>query len=179
MSMTTKLCKGVTYHEGVPLIKSHDPRITWSCEIAWQTKIIKYPLLQCLWLPNLAERVYTIRSFLAYAHIILSSRGLVRSRKILDLLYLYYNKPRWWITMRSFHLQRYTTVWTCGHVRPRDKLTTSPLSQYLSPPNLARSLHSMRSLVTWQINYVISPLPQWLWLPNLARWFYTRKSFLR
>ena len=36
-------------------IKSHDHIIMWSCRIKWQTKIIIYPLTQCLWLSILAE----------------------------------------------------------------------------------------------------------------------------
>ena len=33
MSMVTKLCRVVTYHEGLPTIRSHDPLTTWSCKI--------------------------------------------------------------------------------------------------------------------------------------------------
>ena len=62
---------------------------------------------------------------------------------------------RWWLTMRSFHPQSFTTLWTRSHVRPRDKLKTSSLPQCLWPPNLAEcyihrgaSLHINRSLVT-------------------------------
>ena len=40
MSMATKLGRIVTFHEGIPLRKSHDPLTTWSCEITWQTKNI-------------------------------------------------------------------------------------------------------------------------------------------
>ena len=43
-TIATKLDKVVTYHEGVPPIKSHDPLITWFSEITWQTKIIISPL---------------------------------------------------------------------------------------------------------------------------------------
>ena len=40
MPMGTKLGRVVTYHEGIPPIKSRDPLITWSCEITRQTKTI-------------------------------------------------------------------------------------------------------------------------------------------
>ena len=33
MLMATKLGKVVTYHERIPYKKSHDPLITWSCDI--------------------------------------------------------------------------------------------------------------------------------------------------
>ena len=42
--MATKLARMVTYFEGLQGIKSHDPFITWSCEIMRQTKIIISPL---------------------------------------------------------------------------------------------------------------------------------------
>ena len=42
MHMAIKLGRGVTYHEGVPPIKSHDPLITWSCKITRQTKPIYF-----------------------------------------------------------------------------------------------------------------------------------------
>ena len=38
MSIPTKLCRVVFYHQGLPPIKLHDPLITWSFEITWQTK---------------------------------------------------------------------------------------------------------------------------------------------
>ena len=38
MSMATTLCRMVTYSEGFPPIKSHDPIATWSLEITGQTK---------------------------------------------------------------------------------------------------------------------------------------------
>ena len=51
--MATKLGRMITYLDGLLSIKSNDPLITWSCEITWQTKNNLYPLLQCLWPPNL------------------------------------------------------------------------------------------------------------------------------
>ena len=36
----TKLGRVVTYHEGLPPIKSHEALITWSSNISWQTKFI-------------------------------------------------------------------------------------------------------------------------------------------
>ena len=39
----------VSYHEGLPPVMSHDSLITWSSEITGKTKIIVFPLWQCLW----------------------------------------------------------------------------------------------------------------------------------
>ena len=33
MLMATKRCRVVTYHHGLPFIMSHNPSITWSCEV--------------------------------------------------------------------------------------------------------------------------------------------------
>ena len=54
MFMATKLARVVTDHEGLSLIKSHDPLIKEPWEIAWQTKII-IPLPEWLWPPNFAR----------------------------------------------------------------------------------------------------------------------------
>ena len=63
MLMTTKLGRGVTYHERVPPIKSHDPWITWSCKIMWQTKAIISPLPWWQLLQNLAAVRLTMRVY--------------------------------------------------------------------------------------------------------------------
>ena len=44
MPMATKVGRVVTYHEGLPPIKSHDRLITWSCKITGQTKFVITPL---------------------------------------------------------------------------------------------------------------------------------------
>ena len=46
MSMATKLGRVVTYNDVLPSIKSHDPLMTWSCDITSQTKSIRSPLPQ-------------------------------------------------------------------------------------------------------------------------------------
>ena len=46
--MATRLGRMVTYLRRLLPIKSHDPLNTWSCKIAWQTKIIISPLPQSL-----------------------------------------------------------------------------------------------------------------------------------
>ena len=55
MPMVTKLVRLVTYHEGLPPIKSNDTWIMWFCEIAWQTKNVISPLLEYLRPQNLAN----------------------------------------------------------------------------------------------------------------------------
>ena len=49
MPKATKLGRMVTHHEGLQLITSLDPSITWPCEDTWQIKYFTYPLV--LWTP--------------------------------------------------------------------------------------------------------------------------------
>ena len=51
--MVTKLGRVVTYHKGLPPIKSNDLLIWWSCKITSQTKNVTSPLPKSLWPPNL------------------------------------------------------------------------------------------------------------------------------
>ena len=90
LSMATKLNKVVTYHEGLPLIKWHDP-VTWSCKITWKTKTIITPLPQCLWPWNLAGWWLTIRDSYSWSHVTLWSCVLTRSHDKLKPFYLHYN----------------------------------------------------------------------------------------
>ena len=53
-----QIWQGVTYCEGFPAAKPHNPLITWFCEI--KLKLL-YPLPQLLWLPNLVEWQLTLK----------------------------------------------------------------------------------------------------------------------
>ena len=46
--MATKLGRKVIHHDRLLPINFHDPPITWSCEITWNTKTIISPLSQWL-----------------------------------------------------------------------------------------------------------------------------------
>ena len=87
---------------------------------------------------------------------------------------------RWWLIMRSFHRQSYTTFWTLDHMRPCDKLkniiSTTAVPMATNP---RRVVITQSCKITWQIRCVTSTLPQWLWLPNMAGWFYTMKIVLQ
>ena len=81
-------CQGDILPQGAPIIMSHGPLITWSYEIRWQTKTIKSPLPQCLWLPNL---VWWRLTFWGLLLIKLLDPDLARSRNKLKPLYLHYH----------------------------------------------------------------------------------------
>ena len=51
--MTTKIDRMMTYFDGLLAKEAHDHLITWSFEIAGQTKIIISLTRQCLWPSNL------------------------------------------------------------------------------------------------------------------------------
>ena len=88
--MATKLGRIVTYLDGLLTIESHDPLITWSCEITWKSNITISPLPQSLYLPNLARWRLVMRDFYS-CYSILWSCGLARSGNKLKLLYLHYH----------------------------------------------------------------------------------------
>ena len=75
--MASKLGRVVTYHEGLPPIKSYDPLNTWFFEITWQTKTIM-PLLKplCLWPTNLKGWLHAMRSICPLSKMNLWSRGI-------------------------------------------------------------------------------------------------------
>ena len=83
-------CRMVTNIQGFLAILLN-PLVTWTWEFAWETKNIYSPR-QCQWPPNLAGWGYIMRSFLPYTQTTILSRDIVRSRKVLDQLYLYYFK---------------------------------------------------------------------------------------
>ena len=83
-------CRMVTNIQGFLAILLY-PLVTWTWEFAWETKNIYSPR-QCQWPPNLAGWGYIMRSFLPYTQTTILSRDIVRSRKVLDQLYLYYFK---------------------------------------------------------------------------------------
>ena len=73
--------QGGDFPLGTSTIKMSDyPLITFSCKILWQTKTIISPLPRCIWAPNLAMW----RG--------LQSRGFVRLRDKLNVLYLHLQK---------------------------------------------------------------------------------------
>ena len=59
----TKPNRMVTYLEEPPAKKSHDHFLTWSCKITLKIKYIISPLIQGLWLTNMARWLYIMRSF--------------------------------------------------------------------------------------------------------------------
>ena len=90
---------------------------TWSCKVSWQSKTIISPLPQLLWLPNLADWWFTLRSSYQFIDMTFYSRGLVKSRGKLKTLYLCYHKLGKVLTnheelsFKKFHDP--STTWFC------------------------------------------------------------------
>ena len=149
VSMATKLGRIVNYLGSLLPIKSHDPLITWSCKIIWKTKIMISSLPQCLWPPNLAgqrscEITWQTKIIITPLPQCLWSPKLVS----------------WWLTMRVFQPSCYSTLWSCGLVRSRDKLKTLYLHYHNAYGHKTRqddvlpwvtSTHE----VTWPYNHVV------------------------
>ena len=152
----TRLGRNVTYHEGVPPIRSQDPWISWFC--------ISLDKLKQLFLHyynayghKICQNGYLLKRFLlikSHDHIIMWSCEITWQTKVITYPLPYYlllpSSTEWVHKMRSF------PSW-----------------------NLKHPLITWSWKFTWQIKYVIYPLPQWLWLPNLPGWFYIMNSSLR
>ena len=82
--IATKLGRIVAYFDVLLLLYSSDSLITWSCYITWQAKNISLAP-QYLWPPILARWWHTHSK----NYIILQSRSFVRSRDLLNTLYLH------------------------------------------------------------------------------------------
>ena len=80
--MDTRISRVVIYHKGLIPIKSHDPLITWSCEITWQTKIIITQLTEWFMVTKLCSMGTYLDGFLT----IKSHDPLITKQ-----LYLHYN----------------------------------------------------------------------------------------
>ena len=123
--------------------------IAWSCEITWLTKIFIYATTT---MPMAIKRgrvgIYNeeLSSIKSWNPLIKwSSKVTWNINSLVSLLQQVLwlpNLVRCLLTMRSFHPESHTTVWTCGYVKPRD---ISPLPQCLWPTNQAPLLHTMRS----------------------------------
>ena len=67
-SWPSNLERMVTYIDGLPPIKSHNPLITWSCEITWQTESIIISTPECLRQPNLTGCWLALRGLYPYIY---------------------------------------------------------------------------------------------------------------
>ena len=93
--MATKLCKMVTYLDGLLPIKLHDPLITWLCEILGKTKTIISPLTLDQWPPKKSRNPLNIGSCEVTRQIINMVFPLSQCLWSPNLL-------GWWHTPRSF-----------------------------------------------------------------------------
>lgn len=143
MSMTTKLRRVMTYHEGILPIKSHRPLISWPSVIIWHNKIIISPLTLFIWLPNFAGWWLTRWAPAIKSHettITQLCKIMWQNKIIISQLpqYLWLsNLAGWWLTIRDSYPQSHMTHSSGGFASSRDKLKTYPLSRRPWPPKLA------------------------------------------
>ena len=130
--MANKLWRALTYHLGLPPVKSHGHLITWSTEITWQTKRIISSLTQCLWPPSL-EGWWLILGY-------------------------FYQKVKWSceITWQNHYIS--TTIVPMATKLGR----VVTYREALLPKMSHRSWVKWFSENTWQIKTIISLLPQCL-----------------
>ena len=140
----------------VLLRKSHDPLITWSCKITWQTKIVIFLLPQRLWLPNLVGRWLTLRGVYLQSHMTFEPSGFARSSDNLKIFYLSYHSG-----YRS-------------QTRHDDDLPWGVPSHNATGPF---SHADLQNHVTEITKMIISRLIQCLWPANLTGCWLTLRGF--
>ena len=128
MPIATKLGRVVTYHKGLPPIKSHDPLITCSFEITWQTGNI----ISLLHIPTATKlgRMMTYSERLLF--ITLLNPLLTRSCNITwQINTIIFPLPQclqplkltgWGLPMRGSYTWSHITLWQRDLVRSRDNL---------------------------------------------------------
>ena len=142
MLMATKLGRVVTYHEGLPSTKLHDPLVTQPCKIIWQTKTFISPLPQYLGTPNLAGwwKLLLIKSH--YPSFMWSCGIRWKTKTLISSLPQCPWPPNlvvWWLTMRGSHSQSHMTLWSRCLERSRDELNTH------------LCYHNVYGYQTWQV----------------------------
>ena len=130
MPMTTKFGRVLTYHEGLPSIKSHDPLIMWFCEITQQTiSITTMPMATELgWVVNSLEGLLTIKS----------KKSSIK-----------------WSCEITWHIKDIISLPAYGH-----QAWQGGYNEELSSIKSHDILAMWFCEVTWQIKYATSPLAQ-------------------
>ena len=88
VSMVIKVGRAVIYHAGLTPIASKKPWNSWSCQVTWQIKFIKFPIFSWLWSLYILGWWYIARSSHLLSNLILWSCGPVRLQNKLNILYI-------------------------------------------------------------------------------------------
>ena len=187
--MATRRCKMVTYLDRNQPVKSHDPLITWSCKIMWQTKTTIFPL--SVPMVTKLDKMVTYLDGLLPIKSHLWSWGLKRSHSKLK----YISTTKVWAATKLGRMITYLDglqpkkpndpFWLlCGLIKSRDKLKAyistiiaslatkgGGMVTYLDvllPITSNNPLITWSFEITWQIK-IISLLPQRLRPSNLSK----------
>ena len=112
--MTTWLGSVVTYLEGLPFLRWHNPLIMWSCEIKWKTKTITFPI------PEYPRSRYKLKTYIHYHNAAIKRGRVVSYCEGLPIMKLHDPLIMW----------SYRIMWQIKNV-------LSALQKWLKPPNVA------------------------------------------
>ena len=117
----------VTYHEGFPPLKSHDPLNTTSQELNWQIKVLHLHYHNIYshqtWQGDILLGVLTHKvtlSFITWSCEVMWKIKYVMSPLSRDQWPP--NMARCWLPMREFHPWVYITLYTRSHVSSRNQI---------------------------------------------------------
>ena len=124
MPINNNLGRMINYLDGLLPIKSLDSLIAWSCEIAWQTKIILSSLPQYLWRQDGNLPWWTHAYKVTWPSNDVSYKIMWQTKIIVSSLpqWLWpWNFTSWRFAMRGLQ-PCYSTLWWHGLARSRDEL---------------------------------------------------------
>ena len=204
--IATKLGRVVTYHGGLPPIKSRDLLATCFSQITWQIKPIVSPLLQCLWSPKLAglwqatpikssyltwrppthdvtwpfDDVVLWNNVSNWSHYISITTVLVSTKLGRVLSYLKGLPPV--KSHGSWVKWSCKIMWQIKNIPTTTEAMVTKFGRavtYHEGPSLIKSngpLIKWSCKITWQTETFISPLPQFSLPPNLTGWWITLRN---
>ena len=117
--MATKFGRMINYLNGLLIMKSLDPFIMWTCEIAWQTKSVISLIPKCLQPQNVVGYWPTLRGSYVCSHLTLQLGGVVRSKdKLKTYLYYYnsYGQETWQSGDMPWRASTYKVTWFLNQV---------------------------------------------------------------
>ena len=197
MPLAIKFGSVVTYHEGLPPIKSYDPLITYPYKITWQTKTLKSNLAKTIqWAAPTHKVTWPFEQVIFQDHVInwnqisttivptdtIHGRLMTYLEVLLSIL-SHGSLIKWSnfnqviiIEKKVIKLNKkhYISTTTIAMVTKLGRVVT--YHEDLPHIKLHDSSLSWLYEVTWQIKSIISPLSQCLWLQNLSGWWNIARS---
>ena len=125
------------YVEGLVTIKSLNTLITWSCKVTWANENYFISTTRVTLTTKLGRMVSYLNGLLpikSYEFLITwSCETTWKTKTIISIIPQCLWPPNlagWWVTLTGYYLKSYSTLWSLGLARSRDKLKPLNLKYY-------------------------------------------------